>query len=186
MSRIGVVRIYTRTGDDGTTGLVQGIRVSKDSSRVDAYGNVDELNSLLGLVRSYLSKKNDIDSVLLQIQNDLFTIGTDLATVKDGEALRITNEHVLNLERTIDKFQEELPPLKVFILPSGTNAAASLHFARSVARRAERKIVTLGKTEKINRQLVPYLNRLSDLLFVLARLVNYREGNIEVQWHSKP
>jgi cob(I)alamin adenosyltransferase len=184
---VALASIYTRTGDDGETGLVGGTRVSKDSARVDAYGSVDELNSVLGLVRSYLSTDNDVDSLLRQIQSDLFTAGADLATVKGAQEIpRITNKHVLNLESAIDRFQGELPPLKVFILPGGTNAGAALHLARAIARRAERRIVALGKTEQLNDQLIPYINRLSDLLFVLARVINHREKNVELEWRIKP
>ena len=182
-----LARIYTRTGDDGETGLVGATRVSKDSIRVDAYGSVDELNSVLGLVRAYLPTDNDVESLLRQIQSDLFTVGADLAAVRGGQKIpRITKEHVLNLERAIDRFQEELPPIKVFILPGGTDAGAALHFARAVARRAERRIVTLAKTEQLNDQLIPYINRLSDLLFVLARVINHREKKVELHWRSKP
>ena len=180
-----MARIYTKTGDKGETGLVGGNRVSKDSIRVDAYGSVDELNSVLGLARSFLVD-NDLDSLLQELQNDLFTAGADLATVKnDKNRSRITNERVLELERSIDKYQEELPPLKAFVLPGGGNAGASLHLARAVARRAERRIVKLGKSEKINDQLIPYINRLSDLLFVLARVANHRQKSVEIQWHTK-
>ena len=180
-----MARIYTRTGDKGETGLIGGKRVPKDSIRVEAYGSLDELNSVLGLVRSFLTD-NELDVVLRQLQDDLFTASTDLATVKDAQNLpHITNEHILELERTIDKYQEELPPLKAFVLPGGGKAGAALHFARAVARRAERRIIKLGKSEKINDQLAPYVNRLSDLLFVLARVANQRQNNVEVQWHSK-
>lgn len=158
----------------------------KDSLRVDAYGSVDELNSVLGLARSFLID-NELDSVLHELQNDLFTIGADLATGKsDREIPRITSERVLKLERTIDRYQDELTPLKVFILPGGSNAGAALHLARAVARRAERSIVKLEKADKVSDQLIPYINRLSDLLFVLARVVNHRQKSVEVQWLGKP
>lgn len=182
---IPMARIYTRTGDEGETGLVGGARVPKDSLRVDAYGNVDELNSVLGLVRSFLTD-NELDSLLHELQSDLFTVGADLAAVNTDQSIpHIISERVLELEKIIDKYQEELPQLKVFILPSGSSAGASLHFARAIARRAERSIVKLGKIEKINDQLVPYINRLSDLLFVLARVVNHRQKTVEVTWHGK-
>lgn len=183
---IPMARIYTRTGDKGETGLVGGTRILKDSIRVDAYGSMDELNSVLGLAKSFVTD-TELDSLLRELQNDLFIAGSDLASVKsDQNVPRITSERILELERIIDKYEEELPPLKVFILPGGTNAGAALHFARSVARRAERRIITLGRTDKINDQLIPYINRLSDLLFVLARVINYRQRTVEVQWHSKP
>jgi len=180
-----MARIYTRTGDRGETGLVGGTRVSKDSIRVEAYGSVDELNSVLGLAKSFVTD-TELDSLLRELQNDLFIAGADLAAVKsDQNVPRITSERILELERIIDRYEEELLPLKVFILPGGTNAGATLHFARAVARRAERRIVTLGNTDKINDQLIPYINRLSDLLFVLARVINHRQKNVEVQWRSK-
>jgi len=176
-------RIYTRTGDKGETGLVGGTRVSKDSTRVEAYGSVDEINSALGVARSSLSD-NEISSVLEELQKDLFVAGADLAGDKGGRVPRITKERVFELERIIDRFESELPPLHVFILPGGGRAGASLHFVRAVARRAERRIVTLSRKEDINEQLIPYINRLSDLLFVLARVVNHREKQTEVEWHG--
>ena len=183
---IRMARIYTRTGDRGETGLVGGTRVQKDSIRVDAYGSVDELNSVLGLARSFVTD-TELDSLLCELQHDLFIVGANLAAVKSDQNIpRITSERILELERIIDRYEEELPPLKVFILPGGTNAGSALHFARAVARRAERRIVTLGNSDKINDQLIPYINRLSDLLFVLARVVNYRQKVVEVQWNDKP
>ena len=182
---LATVRIYTRTGDKGETGLVGGARVFKDSSRVEAYGSVDETNSALGLVRSVLSDQ-EIDLVLGELQKDLFIAGADLAGEKRGQEIpRITRERVSELETIIDRFESELPPLRAFILPSGGRAGASLHFARAVVRRAERRIVTLSRKEKINEQLIPYINRLSDLLFVLARVINHREKQTEVEWHGK-
>jgi cob(I)alamin adenosyltransferase len=178
-------RIYTRTGDKGETGLVGGGRVPKDSVRVEAYGSVDEVNSVLGLARS-LQSDTEIDSVLEELQRDLFIAGADLAG--DGKDLgvpRITKTRVLELEEIIDRFESELPALQVFILPGGGRGGATLHFARTVARRAERRIVTLSRTENINDQLIPYINRLSDLLFVLARATNHREKRTEIKWHGK-
>jgi cob(I)alamin adenosyltransferase len=181
-----MVRIYTRTGDKGETGLVGGARVAKDSIRVQAYGNVDELNSVLGLSRSFLLDKQ-LDILIEEIQKDLFVAGADLASPETKtvgrEIPRITPERILEMEKTIDRLQEELPPLKAFVLPSGGQTGALLHFARTVARRAERNIVTLSKTETINEQILPYINRLSDLLFVIARVVNHREGKTEIEWH---
>jgi cob(I)alamin adenosyltransferase len=177
-------RIYTRTGDTGETGLVGGTRVPKDSTRVEAYGSVDEINSALGLARSALSD-DEISLVLEELQKDLFVAGADLAGDKRGQEVpRITKERVFELERIIDRFENELPPLRAFILPGGGRAGASLHFVRAVARRAERRIVTLSKKEDINEQLIPYINRLSDLLFVLARVVNHRDKQTEVEWHG--
>jgi cob(I)alamin adenosyltransferase len=180
-----LARIYTRTGDKGQTGLVDGIRTSKDTARVVAYGNVDELNSVLGIVRA-ASKDQEINSLLESLQKDLFTVGADLATVRRGAhpIPRVTGDMVTSMENAIDRFQEELPPLKVFILPSGSQTGTLLHFARAVARRAERNIVALARTEDINENLIPYLNRLSDLLFVIARVANHREGQEETEWHS--
>ncbi len=185
-----MARIYTRTGDKGETGLVGGARVPKDSPRVQAYGDIDELNSVLGVVREHLStllKDPEIDSLLEGLQMGLFTAGADLAArVETRNAVpRITKEMIDSLERTIDRFQEQLSPLKAFILPGGSASGALLHFARSVARRAERSIVSLSKTEKLNGNMIPYINRLSDLLFVVARVVNHRAGVSEVEWHPE-
>jgi cob(I)alamin adenosyltransferase len=178
-------RIYTRTGDKGETGLVGGGRVPKDSIRVEAYGSVDEINSALGLVRSALSDV-EIDLVLEELQKDLFVAGADLAGDRKGQQIpRVTKERVNELEKIIDRFESELPPLREFILPGGSRAGSSLHFARAVARRAERRIVTLSRKEDINDQMIPYVNRLSDLLFVLARVVNQREKQPEVKWHGR-
>lgn len=179
-----MARIYTRTGDKGETGLVGGVRIPKDSLRVQAYGDIDELNSVLGLVRAS-SKDEELDSLLEGLQRDLFTLGADLASPeKIHDVPRITKDMIIALEKTIDMLQEKLPSLKAFILPSGGETGALLHFARSIARRAERSIVALNKTEKLNENLVPYVNRLSDLLFVMARLANRREGRKEVEWHQ--
>jgi cob(I)alamin adenosyltransferase len=179
-----LARIYTRTGDKGETGLVGGGRVPKDSLRVEAYGNVDELNSVLGLVRSFLND-TALDMILDGLQQDLFVAGADLASKESHERVpRITKERIAELEGIIDKLQEELPPLKAFILPGGGPTGSILHFSRTVARRAERSIVTLSKAEKVSDLMVPYINRVSDLLFVLARAVNYRERKPEVEWHS--
>lgn len=181
-----MARIYTRTGDKGETGLVGGARVPKDSLRVEAYGNVDELNSLLGLARAFLKDK-ELDTLLGDLQQDLFVAGADLGSVGEGgrEVPRISKDKVAEMERMIDKFEAELASLKAFILPGGGQAGAILHFARTVARRAERRIVALNEVEKINDQMIPYINRLSDLLFVIARIANLREGKSEVEWHPK-
>lgn len=182
-----MARIYTRTGDKGETGLVGGARVSKDSLRVEAYGNVDELNSFLGVVRAFLSD-TELDDLLAEVQNDLFVIGSDLASTAEAQQRRIpriSSERIVAMERMIDKFEAELSPLKSFILPGGGVSGSLLHNARTVARRAERRIVTLGRAEPINDQLVPYMNRLSDLLFVMARIANHRENKAETEWHSR-
>ncbi len=183
-----LARIYTRTGDKGETGLIGGTRVPKDSLRVKAYGNVDELNSVLGLARA-LVKDKELDLVLEKLQNELFIAGADLAAPEmssrgSHETPRIDKEMVTDLEQNIDRFQKELPPLKAFILPGGGQAGAVLHFARAVARRAERSVVELNKAEPLGEHVVPFMNRLSDLLFVIARVANHREGMSEEEWRA--
>jgi cob(I)alamin adenosyltransferase len=173
--KMRISKVYTKTGDGGETSLVGGKRVSKASLRVDAYGDVDELNSFIGLARAYLQDP-EIDSALSLIQNDLFTLGGDLASPAEVQVPRINDEFVATLEELSDKFLEELEPLREFILPGGCAAGAALHLARTVARRNERKVVALSGEEEINSQAITYLNRLSDLLFILARLVNKRAG----------
>jgi len=182
-----LARIYTRTGDKGETGLAGGSRVSKDSLRVDAYGNVDELNSVLGMVRAFLSDK-ELDGLLAELQVDLFVVGADLASTPEAQQRnvpRISQERIVEMEQTIDRLEADLSPLKAFILPGGGVAGSLLHNARTVARRAERRIVTLSRTEPVNEKLVPYMNRLSDMLFVMARVANRRENKAETEWHSK-
>ena len=182
-----MARIYTRTGDKGETGLVGGARISKDSLRVQAYGNVDELNSVLGEVRAFVNDK-ELDKLLAELQADLFVVGADLASIPGTEQRsipRIFAEKITAMEKTIDRFEAELSPLKAFILPGGGVTGSMLHNARTVARRAERHIVALGQVERINDQLIPYMNRLSDLLFVMARVANRRENKPENEWHSK-
>ena len=170
-----ISKVYTRTGDGGETALVGGARVSKASPRVEAYGDVDELNSLIGLARALLEDQ-EIDEALALIQNDLFTVGGDLASPAGIEVPRVAESFVSTLEELSDRFLKELEPLKEFILPGGGEAGATLHLARTVARRAERRVVALSETEEINTETVVYLNRLSDLLFILARAVNRRAG----------
>jgi cob(I)alamin adenosyltransferase len=170
-----ISKVYTKTGDGGETSLVGGQRVSKASLRVDAYGDVDELNSYIGLARAYL-KDTEIDDALSLIQNDLFTLGADLASPSDIQVPRITEGFIATLEDLSDRFLEELEPLKEFILPGGAQAGATLHLARTVARKSDRKVVALSLVEEVNPQAIIYLNRLSDLLFILARLVNKRAG----------
>jgi cob(I)alamin adenosyltransferase len=170
-----ISKVYTRTGDGGQTSLVGGARVSKSNPRVDAYGEVDELNSVIGLARARLND-SEIDEVLGLIQNDLFTLGADLASPAGIEVPRINESFVKSLEDFSDKFLEQLDPLKEFILPGGSEAGATLHIARTIARRAERRAVALTEIEELNEQTVVYLNRLSDLLFILARVVNRRAG----------
>ena len=181
------LKIYTRTGDAGETGLFGGGRVPKDHARVDTYGDVDELNAFLGLARSVEAMPR-VDDILLPIQHDLFAIGALLATPdreKMSEHLskaRIGEERITGLERAIDDGEAELEPLKAFIVPGGTQKAAALHVARTVCRRAERRIVALNRDEDIPAIVVTYMNRLSDLLFVLARVADRRGGGREVTW----
>jgi cob(I)alamin adenosyltransferase len=181
------LKIYTRTGDTGETGLFGGGRVPKDHARVDAYGDVDELNAFLGVVRS-VEPMSRVDDVILPIQRDLFAIGALLATPnreKMREHLskaRIGDDRISELEREIDSGEAELEPLKAFIVPGGTPKAAALHVARTVCRRAERRIVSLTREEDIPAVVVTYMNRLSDLLFVLARVADRRGGGQEVTW----
>jgi cob(I)alamin adenosyltransferase len=175
-----LARIYTRTGDDGTTGLIGGKRVSKDSRHIEACGSLDELNALLGVVRSR-ALPDRVDTVLGRIQDDLFTIGAALAT-PEGAKQRSTglgDEKVRDLENEIDAFENSLPPLKQFILPGGKGAGAKLHLARAVARRAERHCVSLSRHAQVAPGILRYLNRLSDLCFVLARYVNRRQSVTE-------
>jgi cob(I)alamin adenosyltransferase len=170
-----ITKVYTRAGDRGQTSLVGGARVSKASARVEAYGEVDELNSVIGLARAKL-RDEEIDQVLATIQNDLFTLGADLASPSGIESPRVDEGLIKHLEELSDKLLSELEPLKEFILPGGSEAGAALHLARAVARRAERKVVALAEKEEINARVIAYLNRLSDLLFILARVANRRAG----------
>ena len=179
-------RIYTKTGDRGDTGLGDGSRVPKDHPRVTAYGTVDELNSLLGVFLTHLQGEAEITSLIRGVQNDLFDVGADLCLPssegeKPGQVLRVKVEQTDRLEKVIDRFNERLQPLKSFILPGGTAASAWCHFARTVCRRAERDVVTLAHSEKVSPQVIVYLNRLSDLLFVLGRACN-KDGKDDVLW----
>lgn len=174
-------KIYTRTGDGGSAGLVDGSRVSKSSPRMAAIGEVDEANAAIGVAIAALAR-GDVADRLLRIQNDLFDLGADVATPGqvDG-ALRIVSAQVARLEQEIDDMNGSLEPLTSFILPSGSQAVSSLHLARAIVRRAERAAVALHQAEPLNPQLLAYLNRLSDHLFVAARLVAAREGG-DVLW----
>ena len=180
-------KIYTRTGDEGDTGLFGGGRVGKDHTRVDAYGEVDELNAAVGLARA-LAAEARIDEQLERIQRDLFAIGALLATPDLAkmrlqlEKARVDEARVAELERAIDDAEVDLPPLKAFILPAGTPKAAALHVARTVCRRAERRVVHLAREVEIPPVVVVYLNRLSDLLFTLARLANRLAGVPDSEW----
>ncbi len=180
-------KIYTRTGDDGSTGLVDGSRLSKSSARVRAYGEVDETNAVIGLVRLHLENLS-LDQVLARIQNDLFDLGADLATPlpakgeADSEyALRIIPSQAERLERELDQLNDDLEPLTSFVLPAGSPPSAYLHQARTVCRRAERTVVEMMETEPVNPAALTYLNRLSDFLFVAARWCN-DQGETDVKW----
>ena len=181
------MKIYTKTGDSGETGLYGGSRVSKDAIRIEACGTIDELNACIGFARSQIPD-GEIDAILHRIQNELFDIGADLATLEThpkAASMRIPPSLTPDLERAIDRFEGQLPPLKNFILPGGSVGGAAVHLARTVCRRAERCVVTLTRGDAINPEVLIYLNRLSDLLFVLARLVNHRLGESEPLWESQ-
>lgn len=182
------LRIYTKTGDDGTTGLFGGTRVSKDHLRIHAYGTVDELNSVIGIALT-TSMPDDVREQLEAISSELFTVGADLATPLDPppayDIPRIGQEHISWLEGRIDAFDAELQPLKNFILPGGTPAAAQLHLARTVCRRAERITVSLAEHDNIGEHVIRYLNRLSDYLFTVARVVNHRAGVQDTPWRPR-
>lgn len=179
------MKIYTRTGDTGSTGLFGGPRVSKDDDRIESYGTVDELNAAIGMARSH-QLPSDIDEQLGQIQHELFSIGAELATPDpDAYEMRIISEnHVERLEQWIDDHEQSIPALKHFILPAGHPGSSTLHLARGICRRAERRVVTLVRHHETNisEELIIYLNRLSDLLFVLTRVVNHRSEIPEVEW----
>jgi cob(I)alamin adenosyltransferase len=182
------MKIYTKTGDDGTTGLYGGGRVRKDHPRVEAYGAVDELNAALGLARAE-TLPAEVDELLARIQNELFDLGAELATPQPAlQRLAVVGtREIAALESAIDRFDADLAPLKNFILPSGSRAAAALHLARTICRRAERRVITLyaGTQENVSPQAVVYLNRLGDLLFVLARVANAAAGCADVEWRKR-
>ncbi len=179
-------KIYTRTGDDGTTALVSGPRRTKHDLRIESFGTVDEANSAIGVARLHTSGLVDLDAMLFRIQNDLFDLGADLATPDLGEVLsyeplRIVEAQVVRIENEIDALNADLPPLKSFVLPGGTPAAAYLHLARTIARRAERQMVELSRIEGevVSPAALKYINRLSDFLFVAARFANDAEKSDE-------
>lgn len=182
-------KIYTKTGDAGTTGLGDGVRVSKTDARIGAYGTVDETNAAIGMVRVHLGAGDaDTDAMMVRIQNDLFDLGADLCVPDRGEKLayeplRMTDGQVLRLEAEIDAMNEVLTPLNSFVLPGGSPGAAALHVARTVSRRAERKMVELAAVpgEPVSEAALKYINRLSDLLFVASRFVNDK-GKLDVLW----
>ena len=181
------MKIYTKTGDEGNTGLFGGGRVEKDHPRVAAYGDVDELNSAIGVVRA-TQPVHFHDALFTSIQRDLFAIGGHLAT-PDPDKVRaalakaeLSADRVTLFERLMDEADQELPPLRAFVLPAGTPKAAALHLARTVCRRAERSVVTLARETEVHELFMIYLNRLSDLLFTLARVANHRDGAGDVTW----
>jgi len=189
---IRITKVYTRTGDKGETALVGGKRVPKDSLRIDAYGTIDELNSIVGLARAFNEERLDagdahqfLDEVLCRLQDELFDLGSELATPPESfqEGMyRVGEAEISRLEKLIDKCQEDLEPLKSFILPGGGRVGAYLHQCRTVCRRAERDILRLSRGEEINRNLIKYVNRLSDLFFVLSRWIAKQAGEQEYLW----
>jgi len=182
-----LVKIYTRGGDKGETSLIGGKRTSKSSARINAYGSVDELNSALGVANSFIEDK-DVKDVLERVQNELFIVGSDLADPSYPEnpnkTPRVSDAMVKQMESIIDKYEEEVGSIQYFILPGGTKAASLLHLARGIARRAERAAVELSLNESVNPAVIAYLNRLSSLLFVFARLMNKRNDVKDVAWHT--
>ena len=180
------MKIYTKQGDSGGTGLVGGQRVAKDDDRIESYGTLDELSAALGVVCSHPSAATLV-GLLQQVQRDLFVMGAQLATPTPNAcpAGEIGPDEVQRLEQLIDEYETQLPPLSHFILPGGGPVAAHLHLARVICRRAERRIVTLARHAEIGQQLIPYVNRLSDLLFVLARSANATAGIPDIPWHPR-
>jgi cob(I)alamin adenosyltransferase len=183
-----ITRVYTRTGDDGTTGLGGGQRVPKDSPRIEAYGTVDELSSAIGVAVA-LGLDPRLAETLARVQNDLFNLGSDLCILEEDKARMpvpvVEERHVDALERLMDDLSRELTPLANFILPGGTPGAAQLHVARTVCRRAERLAVALARDEAVGANVVRYLNRLSDALFIMARYENLKRGAPDVLWDSR-
>lgn len=189
---VRITKVYTRTGDKGETALVGGKRVAKDSPRIDAYGTIDELNAVVGLARAFNEEKlgagnahRFLDDILRQIQDELFDLGSELATPHDFSydgMYRVSEKEVKKLEQIIDECQKQLEPLKSFILPGGGKIAAYLHQGRTVCRRAEREILRLSRAEPLNEWPLKYVNRLSDLLFVLSRWIGKQTGEAEYLW----
>ncbi|MCG3134961.1 MAG: Cob(I)yrinic acid a,c-diamide adenosyltransferase [Planctomycetes bacterium] len=183
-----LTKIYTRTGDDGTTALGGGQRLAKDAARVEAYGTVDETNSALGAARA-AGCEPQLDAMLARIQNELFHLGSDLCILESDKeetpVPKIEPRHIAQLETDIDALQEDLEPLANFVLPGGAPSAAALHLARTISRRAERITVTLAREEQVGAHVVSYLNRLSDFLFVAARWENRRKRRPDTLWDSR-
>jgi len=188
---VRINRVYTRTGDDGTTGLVGGARAAKDSGRIEAYGTVDELNAAVGLCIVALSgsrARARLEPILRRVQNELFNLGAELATPDEQRRARqpsVAERHVEALEREIDELNENLPELRSFILPGGGSVSAHLHLARTICRRAERRAISLGREEPIGAQAVVYLNRLSDALFVFGRWAAHEDAELEPLWEPE-
>ena len=181
------MKIYTRTGDDGTTGLLGSRRVRKDDARVEAYGTVDELNAVLGLARA-ADPEGWLEADLAPLQASLFDVGAELAAPDESllqKLPRVADEDIARLEAMIDRLETDLPPLTNFVLPAGSPLAAHLHLARCVCRRAERRVVTLAAQEPIDGRILRYLNRLADTLFVMARWANARAGVRETEWKPR-
>jgi len=189
---VRITKVYTRTGDRGETSLVGGKRVPKDSPRIDAYGTIDELNSVVGLARVFNEESLDageahqfLDEVLCRLQDELFDLGSELATPPEffqPGMCRVGDDEIVRIEKLIDKCQEDLEPLNSFVLPGGGRIGAYLHQCRTVCRRAEREILRLSRTEDINDQAIKYVNRLSDLFFVLSRWIAKQTGEPEFLW----
>lgn len=190
---VRITRVYTRTGDNGETALVGGRRVPKDSPRIEAYGSIDELNSIIGLARAFNDEKKSrnakarrfLDEVLAKIQDELFDLGSELATPPDAEytgMFHIGDAEVKRLEATMDRCQKELAPLKSFVLPGGGKVGAFLHQSRTVCRRAERDLLRLSRAEPVSEWAIKYVNRLSDLFFVLSRWAAKQAGEAEALW----
>ena len=178
------MKIYTKTGDEGKTSLFDNSRVWKSDERIVSYGTVDELNSSIGIALS-LELDNEIKEILIKLQNDLFIVGSDLANPNmANKKIRTTEEMIIFLEQKIDLLEPQLKPLTSFILPGGTLLASILHLSRTISRRAETHVVELSKSEDINKKAVIYLNRLSDLMFILARIVNNRKKMPDIIWKS--
>ena len=179
------MKIYTKTGDRGDTRLFNGTTVRKHDDRVEAYGDVDELNSFVGAAASFLND-SELAAMLAEIQKDLFSVGAQLADpgfkTQSRTKFQIPRERITAIESAIDNFETQLPPLRQFILAGGGHGGALLHVARTVCRRAERRVVSLSEKVEVNPDVIEYLNRLSDFLFVIARLVNHREGKQEILW----
>lgn len=185
-----MAKIYTRTGDDGETSLLGGVRVRKDIQRIEAIGSIDETNAALGVVRVELARSgvapDGLDELVARIQHQLFDVGAELASPSGSAALvSISDSVVVELESEIDRWDSELEPLRAFILPGGAAAAAQLHWSRCVCRRAERRLVELAGVETVRGEIVRYINRLSDLLFVLARATNQANRVEDVKWKSR-